>query len=133
MRKSNGALFWDRLVRYPPILCRLLARVPRGRPLTDVEIADRGGLSALQVQAIGNQTDWTGIDLPTARRFMVGCDTDLSHRPTVIRIYSYLRNEAKNPANRFVYLRKAPNWTAYYRPLLTRFHQHLLRKDDHGS
>lgn len=129
--KPYGSLFWERLDRYPPLLCRLLARVPRGRVLETDEIASRSGLTPIQVLTISSQLDWRGIDLPTARAFMVGCNTDLSNRQHCRRIWMYLKAQPKKPSSRFVHLRRSPNWTTYYLPLLEQFVQHHLRNQKH--
>ena len=126
-KKPYGEKFWERLDRYPPILCRLLARHPRGKAFSSVEIADRSGLSVMQVIAISNQTDWSGVDLPTARRFMLGCSTDLSNRSHCIRMHMYLRLQAKDPSKRFMFLRKSGEWDSYYLPLLRRFYEHVVK------
>lgn len=115
---------WVRLDRHPPILLRLMARKPRSRPLETTEIAERSGLSVMQVEAISVQTDWRGIDLPTARAFMVGCDCDLGDRRTYRRMRMSLRYRPKT-APRFPYLRRSPKWESYYLPLLDRFTAHL--------
>lgn len=125
MPRPYGPLFWERIDRYPPVLCRLLARVPKGKPLTTEQIAERSGLSPVQVEAISRQTDWRGIDLPTARSFMLGCNTDLSDRKHCRRIWMYLKSQPRVPSRRFSYLRRSSNWKTYYLPLLEVFVNHL--------
>lgn len=121
MSKPYGQLFWDRLDRYPPILCRLLARIPRGRPLTLDEICDRSKLSPSEVHAISRQLDWRGIDLPTARAFMVACGTDLSNRDHCRRIRMFLKSQPSQPLRRFAYLRRDRlQWETIYLPLMKR-------------
>lgn len=125
--KGHVESFFDRMDRFPPILCRLLARVPRGRALTSVEIADKSGLSVMQVNSIATQTDWRGIDIPTARAFMAGCNTDLSKRSHCVRLDMYLRSNVKDPRRRFQFLRKSGEWESYYLPLMQRLHRSLKK------
>jgi hypothetical protein len=125
MAKPYGQLFWDRIDRYPPILLRLLARIPRSRPLETFEIASRSGLSESTVEAIGQQTDWRGVDIPTARAFMTGVGIDLSDRSDCRRIRVYLKSAPKTPANRFPYLKRSEKWESYFLPLLKKFVNHL--------
>jgi hypothetical protein len=87
----------------------------------------------MQVEAISQQTDWRGIDLPTARRFMVGCNCDLTDRETNKRIVAYLRSGSKKRVSRFPYLRKSERWEAYYLPLVERFAQHLKQRKAHAK
>lgn len=126
--KGHVQCFIDRLDRFPPILCRLLARVPRGRALTSVEIADAAGLSVTQVEAISMQTDWRGVDIPTALAFMVGCNTDLTKRSHCVRLDMYLRSNAKDPRRRFQFLRSSGAWDSYYLPLIRRLHESIKRR-----
>lgn len=126
MARRYGGMIWERLEKYPPVLCRLLARLPKGRPLSNHEIATRSGLSHYQVEAISRQTDWRGVDLPTARAFMVACNTDLSNREHCRRIWMYLKTQPRNPSKRFGYLRRSPDWGGYYLPLIEVFAKHLI-------
>lgn len=131
MGRSYGKLFWERIDRYPPVLCRLLARIPKGRPLTNAEVSSRSGLSPAQVEAISRQVDWRGIDLPTARAFMVGCGTDLSNRAHCKRIWVYLRTQPKSASAKFSHLRKDRNWETHWLPLIELFFNHI--KSKYGS
>lgn len=128
MGKSYGQLFWQRIDKYPPVLCRLLARLPKGRPLTDAEIAEKSGLSQAQVEAYSRQTDWTGIDLPNARSFMLGCGTDLSNRAHCKRIVVYLKSQPKQHRSRFTHLRRDPQWETHYVPLIKILFNHMRAK-----
>jgi hypothetical protein len=123
-----GQLFWARLNRFSPLLCRLLARVPRGRPLESTEIAERSGLSVSQVDAISQQTDWRGIDLPTAHQFMLACDTDLSNRQHCRRMRMFLKSQPKHREGRFQHLKRSPNWKVTFLPLLVRLENHVKAK-----
>ena len=130
---TNGEKFWDRLRRYPPVLIRLLARHKRGRPLTSAEISERSGLPLMTVETISSSTSWSGLDLYTARRFMLACGCDLSSQRDVRRIHVYLKRTPRNPRHRFPYLQRSPQWEGYYLPLMERFLKSLHeRSQTHG-
>lgn len=113
--------FWKKSETYPPILVRLLARVPYGRPLTDHEIAQASGIPVAQVWNISCCTTWDGIDVPTMRRFLTACRVDIEDDATLRRIESYMR---KNPSWR--YLRKSPQWRSYYERLTRMYRKHIM-------
>jgi len=127
MGRSHGQILWERLDKFPPLFLRLLARHPRGKPLTTLEISKRSGLSALEVHAMSWHTDWRGIDIPTARAYMAGVGIDLTCRKDVRRIRMYIRSAPKDPRMRFPYLRKSPEWESFYLPLLVTLLKHLKR------
>lgn len=114
------AKYWERFDAFCPLLLRILARHPRGEPLTTLEIADRSGLSTSQVEAISWQTDWRGIDLPTVRAYMTGVGIDLASREDVRRIRMYLKTSTRDPNRKFPYLRRNPQWKTTYLPMLIR-------------
>ena len=107
--------------RFPPILVRLLARKRHGRPLTTIEIAERGGLKPGQVDFISESHNWILIDLPTFRAFTKGCDIDLLDRANFRRIENYLAGvkvKGRRFPPTFRYLKRDPRWESYYKPLL---------------
>ena len=104
--------FWKKADTYPPILVRLLARVPHGRPLTDAEIAERSGLPVAQVWVISCSTTWDGIDVPTMRRFVQACHVDIEDDATLRRVESYMRSKPT-----WLYLRKSSQWKSYFETL----------------
>lgn len=110
--------FWQRSSRIPPILVRMLARRRHGPPLTDTEIATASGLAPSQVFAIAQCTDWTGIDVPTMRRFLQACGVDFEDRKQMVRIDAYLRARPS-----WQYLRTSPLWRSYFEPLMCRYIQ----------
>lgn len=115
--------FWDRCTQAPPILVRLLARHPRGAPLTNIEIADRSKLSVYEVTTISNCPDWSCADLPAARQFMLGCGIDLASHADWRRIQAYLRSSPT-----WQYLRKSPHWRSYFQPLMMCYRQSVISK-----
>ncbi len=109
-------MFWTRLKRYPPVLCRLLAREKRGRPLTTAEIAQRSGLPPARVEAISASTTWHGVEVPDMKAFLQACGTDFDHQKDMRRVEDYLRKRPK-----FTYLKRSPDWSTYYYPLVRKW------------
>jgi hypothetical protein len=109
-------MFWVRLNRYPPVLCRLLAREKRGRPLTTAEIAERSGLPPAKVEAISASISWDGIEVEDMRRFVQACGCDFDNQPNMRRVEDYLRKRPK-----FTYLKRSPQWESYYCPLVVKW------------
>lgn len=124
--------FWKRAQAFPPILVRLLAKHKQhgygGKPLTDAEIADASGLTQIQVAAISQGTNWTGIDLPTMRQFLTGCRLDFCDRVAMKRATEYCRVQArlaKQNRTTWTYLRISPLWKTLYAPMIQRYRQSL--------
>lgn len=118
---TGSETIWHRLERFPPILLRLLSRVRHGRPLTSQEIAQRSGLKVGKVEFLSEASDWTGIDVPTVKAFLHGCDTDIFSRQSFRRMENYLagtRVKGKRFPPTFRYLKIDPKWDSYFRPLL---------------
>ncbi len=109
-------MFWTRLNRYPPVLCRLLAREKRGRPLTTVEIAERSGLPPAKVEAISASVSWEGVEALEMMRFIQACGCDFDAQKDMRRVEDYLRKRPK-----FTYLRRSPQWKNYYYPLVVKW------------
>lgn len=116
--------FWKRVSRFPPILCRLLARHRYGPPLTNEEIAQRSGLPLLYVAALSQETSWDVASLRAFRQFTRGCGVDLLDSKIMRRIEGYL---SKRPVS-FKYLRTSPQWTTTFKPLLARYVESQTRK-----
>lgn len=119
---TSSATIWHRLDRFPPVLIRLLSRVRHGRPLTSQEIAQRSGLKVGKVEFISEAASWEGIDVPTVKAFLHGCDTDIFNRADFKRLENYLAGTKvkgrRYPPN-FRYLRISPQWDTYYKVLLS--------------
>lgn len=121
----NGT-FWKRVERFPPILCRLLARKPYGRPLTDTEIAQKAGLSTYQVCTLAQSADWRGVDIYTMRSFMQACGININDHNSIRRVENYLAGKLVNGtrlAPAFSYLKRSPEWTTIFKPTLKRWLQ----------
>ncbi len=112
--------FWSTSNRYPPVLCRLLARKPNGPPLTANEIAAGSKLTLFDVEIISKQTDWSSVPLPVMRQFLTGCRIDFCSRSDLKRLREYLRSRPT-----WLYLRRSPLWLSYYEPLLKSYAKSL--------
>lgn len=111
--------FWDQIDRYPPCLVRLLARVPRGRPLTNSEIAEKSGLSEGQIVSLSHCTDWAGVDIYALKAFSQACGVDLFNSKDMRRVTDYIR---KRPS--FRYLKVSSEWDIFYKPLVLKWVTH---------
>ena len=125
------AELWElRLKRFPPILIRLLARDPRGAPLTTLEISTRSGLTEFMVEALSRSTDWEGVDLFIYITFCRACNLNLLDHEQFSRQQIYLQgkmNGSKRQPPQFTYLKKDPLWSSYYEPLMARYLKSLIK------
>lgn len=110
-------------LRYPPILCRLLARVPNSRPLSIDEIASRGGMSNLEVVMLSERTSWDEVPFMHMMRFLKGCGVDFGDARQMRRVNDYI---AKRPT--WKYLKSSGRWTDTYEPMLKQYAQTLVQK-----
>lgn len=122
--------FWRKLRRYPPILCRLLARHRYGRILSDEEISVRAGLAVYEVAAIGAMTSWDDVPVGKIRSILIGMGIDLCNMTQMKRVESYLRAQARlaklNRPN-WRYLRRDTEWQRRWAPAMSRYLQSLKR------
>lgn len=111
-------LYWTRVRRFSPILCRLLARHRYGKPLTTNEITMRCFLlSSWQVEQLSQATSWEGVSLDHFREFTQATGVDPSDAQAMRRIEDYLASKPK-----FSFLKRDHNlWKQYYRPLMQRW------------
>lgn len=113
--------FYTRAKRFPPVIVRMLARVPRGRPLTSLEISQASGIPVARVDSISRSSSWAGIDVYEMQKFCSACSVDFSSRASMKRVETYIRGAVVNgkripPA--FAYLKKSPDWEKEYLPLI---------------
>lgn len=112
--------FTERLQCFPPILCRLLARVD-GRPKTFDQIAHDSGampdiinmLSPGEIASISRLTNWKGFSVHQALALQRGTVGTFDNTQAMRRLDNYLRHRPT-----FAYLRRSPEWETYYKPLL---------------
>ena len=115
--------FEERLRRYPPCLCRLLAKKPWGPPLSSADIANGSGgpLTAAAVDDLARRTSWGDVPLGQMNAFLAGCGIDLEDRRCFDRIERLLRGTVRKGRRcppSLLYLRRHPEWKSYYLPLL---------------
>jgi len=68
------------LDRFPPHLCRLVARQSHGRRgLSARQIAARSGLSLATVSSLSVRRTWAGVKIETIDAFARGCGVDFFH------------------------------------------------------
>jgi len=96
--------FQARLDRFPPVVCRLLAKHPWGPPFTSQEIASRSGLSEYKVVALSPLTSWDEVSVRDMRAFLKGCDMDFDNGEAMNRVRCYLKSKSKRM---FVHLRRS--------------------------
>ncbi len=122
--------FWRTSIVYNPILCRLLARVPHGRPLKDYEVAARAGLTEWMVAAISRSSNWSGVDLPMMRQYLHGCGVDFCNVVQMKRVDAYRREQlrlAKLGRSTWRYLKRSPDWQSKYQPMFLSYLEYLKR------
>lgn len=131
-KRCSGDVAWHRRIeRFPPILIRLLARNPRGGPLTTMEIAERSGLLPMQVETLSFSTSWGGVDIPTYRAYTRACNLDLMNPVQAKRNEVYLNGHIYNGVRQppqFLYLKRDKNWETYYKPLMARYIESIRSK-----
>lgn len=108
----------ERLQRFPPIVCRLLARKrdkARGIvPLTTAEIAQRAGLSVSTVASLAPLLSWDTVPATQAIAFAKGCGINLDDRDSLRHHSAYMKRLKGAPR----YLMRSPDWATVYAPLI---------------
>lgn len=108
----------ERLNRFPPIACRLLARRKDARrriyPLTTQEIARRSGLTASTVASLAPLPSWDTVPIAQVLAFSKGCGIDLDDRDSLRHHSAYMKRMKGAPR----YLVRSPEWKTVYEPLL---------------
>jgi hypothetical protein len=117
---------WQRLQKLPPILCRVLARHPRGLPFTDSEIASRCALSSQRIAFLSTFTTWDEVRTLEMREFLRGCGLDFCHGATMKRVDIYMRDVAKGRIQLSKYLRRAPHYQEQLAHLVAPIAKHLI-------
>jgi hypothetical protein len=131
-KRCSGEEAWSRrLDRFVPILVRLLARDPRGRPLTTAEIAERSGLFPMEIETLSRATSWDGVTIPTYRSFCRACNLDLMNSQQAKRNEVYLNGKLVNGVRQpclWLFLKRDPAWETYYRPLMLLYIEFITKK-----
>jgi len=118
----------QRLRRFPPIVCRLLAREGRGRTptlLSDQQIADNSGLSVAQVKGLSHLLAWDDVTCAQMLAFSSGCGIDLSSRDSLDTHWKYIKRRRA-----FTYLRAQPDYHTRWKPMYATYLDHLRSLKD---
>lgn len=116
--------FEEKLRRFPPVVCRCLARVGSGhstRLMSDEEISQVSGLSLSEVMSLGCKTSWDNVPVESFVRFTKGCGIDIDSRDSLAKHSVYL-NKLKGAPK---YLRKDPAWKTRWKPAIVAFYTEL--------
>lgn len=107
----------SKLERFPPVLCRLLARTKqpgrRGgvRALTAAEIATRARLPVAYVEVLSTATSWDHVPVQVMLTFSAACGVDFNSRADLRAQDSLMRRTTSLPP----YLLASPEWPATLR------------------
>lgn len=117
---------WDKLNRFPPIVCRLLARRKLASggvvALSSEEIAQRSGMTVMEVNSLSWQSSWDDVSISKLRVFSKACGVDFTNSIVLREQAAYMRN---NPS--FKYLRKNEQWDSLYKPMILSYLNHVNR------
>lgn len=117
--------FWSYAEKYPPILCRLLARRKNGPPYTTDELVERvdGWLVCYEINSISWELSWSNVKFGCMHTFLHACGVDFCNAGQMNRIAVYMKLKGK-----FRYLSRSPEFESILRPLAQRYHDHIGRK-----
>jgi hypothetical protein len=118
-KAKNKLTFQEKLLRFPPVVVRLLARSYHGpkekcSALTDAEVAARGKLPIELVRYISRLTSRENVDVGLMFKFMVGCGADLNDRRWLFRNTHYMARLDRLPR----YLVASNEWFTTFKPLI---------------
>lgn len=109
-------LLRDKADRFPPIVCRLLARHNLGhnrvQAMDDTFIQFMSRLPMGQVKHISWSLSWDEIPFGQMLAFLEGCNIDFNDRASV------KRNTRLMKGSRFLYLRKSPLWKTQFQEMV---------------
>lgn len=104
--------FFTKIDRFPPVVCRLLARTKtRGagvKPMADAEIALLAGMTVSQVASLSRLTSWEDVPVKTLRAFSTACGVDFTSRTAMRQLTRYIKHQPS-----FAFLRKSPDWPTF--------------------
>lgn len=116
--------FWTRLKQFPPVLCRLIARVEVQpnvyRPKTTHEIARDGGIPVRDVLVLAQSPTWDGTPIETLHGYMIGCGFDFSDGESMEKLRLYVKSGPK-----FSHLKRTGQFKSYWIPLVRIYYQAL--------
>lgn len=78
--RINWTKMVEKLNRFPPFLCRYVARDKTGRRgLSNRQIAMKAGLTKSTVDRLARKHTWNGLRIDTIEAFSKACGVDLLH------------------------------------------------------
>lgn len=105
-----------KLTRFPPIICRLLARRKVSAttvvPMTDAEICAASGLSIGEVKGLSWLKSWDGVGVDIMLAYSKACGVDFDDPISMKRNWAFLAKTGSA-----THLRRSPDWKTFYAPL----------------
>lgn len=117
-----------KLMRFPPMVCYLLARKGRGgsqRHLGDEEIARLAGLSVHEVLSLSHTPSWENVSTGIMLRFSKACGVEFSNRQCLFKHAKVLK---RHPNNRFRWLKRDPQYSEKFRDRIIRYKEWLIEQ-----
>jgi len=108
----------EKLDRFPPVICRLLARHKDGGRVVawrTEEIASRAKMSPAEIMLLSQRVSWDGVPVDTMLRFTTACDIDLDDHLCIKRKLDHL---AKLQSTLPRFLIKSPEWESTLKHLV---------------
>lgn len=88
----------------------------------------------MKIWLMSESLSWDNIDIPTYRAFCSACNFDMMNAVQAKRNETYLDgrtvNGVRHPPS-FRYLKRSPEWMAYYLPLWNKYVQSIREKIQH--
>lgn len=105
-----------KLRRFPPAICRLLARRAVGRTsvvaMTDREIAAASQLSMADVKSLSITFSWDDVPVRKLVAFTRGCGINLDDSAAL------KKHEVLKKKGTFTYLRRSREWESLFLPII---------------
>ena len=119
MKPKNKLTFQEKLLRFPPVVVRLLARSYHGpqkkcTALSDEEVAARAKIPVELVRHVSRLTSWEHVEVGLMFKFLTGCGADLNDRRWLFRNTNYMAQLDRLPR----YLVASPHWHTTFKPLI---------------
>ena len=117
----------EKLERFPPCVCRMLARTGSNNRsigvLEDEELAERAEMSVSEVRSLSWLTSWDKVTNADFKSFTKACGVDFSSRESLAKHYKY--TQLKRP---FGYLRSHPEWDSWWSKMFHMYSTYLMDK-----
>jgi len=122
MAGSKKISIEQRLRRFPPIVCRLLAREGgrHSRLLTDKEISERSKLSEPRVIGLSHLLTWNDVPCGQMLDFTRGCGVLIDDRDSMHKHWRHIRGRGA-----FIYLKKEPDYETRWKPMYQTYVNYL--------